>query len=202
MYIGATFEAMPTPPATHPSAPVPTYLPVGPVAPPVVYAPQQPAALAPAPALVPAFNVPNQRNDPPITAQPVAPPSQAPLGLDRASAARALGGEVTLVVVRLLEANTAPLTGRIDANQLAMLAQESAKKEQRIIDLAQAQYGAGKQAAQRHFASLLTQNPHCFLLMNGYDMILPPEFIDILVARTTLLLHVTDQGRSQVELRF
>lgn len=191
-----TFDTMPTPPVTHESAPVPTFLATPPAAPPAAYVPQ----LTQAPP--PVAYVPPAAPAAPVAAQPLAPPSQVPLGLDRAAAARQLGGEVTLVVVRLLEANTAPIQGRMDANQLAMLAQESAKKEQRIIDLAQAAYGAGKQAAQRHFATLLTQNPHCFLLMNGYDAILPDEFMDILIARTTSLLHITDQGRSQVEIRF
>jgi len=133
---------------------------------------------------------------PQIPLQPVAP-GGAPT---RESLAQMLGGAVDLIVVRLLDAAAIKLDGRTDVNQLAMLAEARAKAELRIADLAQAQYAAGKQAAQRHFADLLTQTPNCYLLQNGYDPIIPDGYLAILIARVTKCHIVTDNGRQTTTL--
>lgn len=142
---------------------------------------------------------------PPMQAQPAVyqPPAQpAPIqpaapvgGPSRESLAAMLGGPVDLIVVRLLDAATVNLTGRLDVNQIAALAESRARTEMKVADLAQSSYGQGKQAAQRHFAELLTQAPGCYLLLNGYDPILPDGYLQILAARVTKFHIVTDGGR-------
>lgn len=136
-----------------------------------------------------------------VGAQPQAPVAQQPVGMDRKAMAQMLGGPVNLIVVRLLEINSVNLGGGVDANQLALLAEKNAREELRIIDLAAASYGAGKQAAQRHFAALLSKHPNCYLLMNGFEFIIPDGFLDILIARTVFVLHVSDRG-GNVEIKF
>ena len=138
--------------------------------------------------------------------QPVSPTPSAgtPLTsgpLDRVKMAQMLGGEVDLVVVRLADTAVIDLTGRVDVNQLALLAEKQAREEIRVLDLAQSAYGAGKQAAQRHFADMLTKQPMCYLLMNGYDPILPDGYLEIAIARTTKAYVVTDQGKNFNQLK-
>jgi hypothetical protein len=205
-------QAMPVPPAQQPTSPVqftPTFVPP----------PQQPAVVLPT-AQQPVPNghiVPNNVGVgfqptfvPPVAPLPLVVPPQQPVaqqpvagvaGMDRKAMAQMLGGPVNLIVVRLLEINAVNLGGGVDANQLALLAEKAAREELRIADLAAAQYGAGKQAAQRHFAALLTKHPNCYLLMNGFEFIIPDGFLDILIARTVFVLHVSDRG-GNVEIKF
>lgn len=169
-----------------PQQPIPTHAP-GPM---VAFDPnsiqpgipgQQTVPFQPAPAPAPA---------------PVAPAPVAPVGgPSRETLAKMLGGAVDLIVVRLLDAATVNLAGRVDVNQVAAVAEAQAKAEMKVADLAQASYGAGKQAAQRHFAELLTQAPGCYLLLNGYEPILPSGYLEILAARVTKFHIVTDSGR-------
>ena len=70
-----------------------------------------------------------------------------------------LGGEVDLIVVRLLDAGGINLQGRADVNQLAMLAEQMAKAEMKIQDLAQGAYSAGKQAGTALFRPVAQQGP-------------------------------------------
>jgi hypothetical protein len=137
--------------------------------------------------------------------QPVPPPAVAPghiaPGLDRENLARMLGGPVDLLIVRLVDVAAVNLAGRIDVNQLALLAEQQAKGEMRILDLAQGSYGAGKQAAQRHFADLLTKYPNVFLLLNGFEPILPAGYLEIVAARACKAYSVSDQGRQVTELK-
>ena len=223
----AAAQDMPSPPAQQPTAPVqftPTFCPIPQAVPtpPAVLAPLEtflskagwydPVFPTPPAYLPPADNTPSfappSTGHTSIQSMPVAgnmgigQPAGIPAGLDRAGMAQALGGAVTLIVCRLLEAGSANLTGRVDANQLSLLAEKAAREEMRIVDLAQGSYGSGKQAAQRHFAELLTKYPHCYLLMNGYEPILPAGFLEILIARTVHVYQVTDQGRSGVEIKF
>ncbi len=193
-------EAMPVPPSVLPTTPAvftPAFVPPGPSLVDNSALPQTPVAttpnLPPQPIQTPTF-VPHPAS--------VAAPMAQPTVMNRAEAARLLGGPVTLIICRLLEVNSVDLKGRMDANQLALLAEQNARAELRIIDLAQSQYGAGKQAAQRHFADLLGKNPHCYLLMNGFEPILPSGFLEILIARTVKAYQVTDQGRGGVEINF
>lgn len=111
-----------------------------------------------------------------------------------------LGGPVDLIVVRLLDAAAVDLKGRVDVNQLAAVAAAKAKSEMKVLDLAQSQYGQGKQAAQRHFSDLLTQTPNVYLLLNGYDPILPDGFLEILAGRVVRFHIVQDQGRSIIDI--
>lgn len=135
----------------------------------------------------------------PVPAQPTVPvAASAPVvvgGPSRDDLARMLGGAVELILVKLLDAATADLKGRVDVNQLAAVAESRARAEMKVADLAQASYGQGKQAAQRHFAELLTQAPRCYLLLNGYDPIIPDGYLQILAARVTRFYVVTDGGR-------
>ncbi len=127
---------------------------------------------------------------------PVAVPAPTTFaGPSREDLAKMLGGPVDLIVVRLLDAATVNLQGRVDVNQMAAVAEAKAKSEMKVVDLAQASYGAGKQAAQRHFAELLTAAPGCYLLLNGYEPILPAGYLEILAARVTKFHIVTDSGR-------
>lgn len=130
-----------------------------------------------------------------IVPAPGAPPSRAEL-------AKMLGGEVDLIVVRLLDAGGINLAGRADVNQLAMLAEKQAKAEMKINDLAQGAYSAGKQAAQRHFGQLLNSTPGCYLFMNGYEPIIPDGYLPILVARVTRLHNITDGGNKTDTITF
>lgn len=193
-------QAMPVPPAQQPTTPVaftPTFQ-----APPAVPVPA-------APVITPTF-----QDQPPQMLQVVpanqsfsiAPtPQQIPqagtMGLDRNAMAIALGGPVRLIVCRLLEVNSVNLAGTVDANQLALMAEKKARDELRIADLSAAQYGAGKQAAQRHFADLLTRNPNCYLLMNGYEFIIPDGYLEILIARTVYVYHSSVRDGA-VEIKF
>jgi hypothetical protein len=200
-----TVPSMPQPPAQVTAAPqAPMSGPATPAFTPPTFAqaPQAPVAPPqpppqPAPGPMVAFN--------PAQAAPVSfPPAQpqvqmapvAPGGAPtRESMAQMLGGAVDLIVVRLLDAAAVNLAGRTDVNQLALLAEARAKQEQKVVDLAQSAYGQGKQAAQRHFADLLTQNPGCYMLQNGYEPILPAGYLEILAARVTKFHIVTDSGR-------
>lgn len=175
------------PPAVVPPAspPAVAFTPPAPVAPTTGYIPtsapmQPPAPVAPAPA--PA---------------PVAPSNGAPT---REALANMLGGPVYLTVVRLLDAAQVDLNGKVDVNQLAALAAARAKSEMKVMDLAQSQYGQGKQAAQRHFADLLTQAPNVYLLLNGYDPILPDGYLEILSSRVVRFHMVQDSGRTIVTI--
>lgn len=218
-------DQMPTPPAQQPSSPVtftPTFQPVqhappqntplqpasiqntGYVAPPAVYpagiAPQNtPIQPAPHLALAVGYVVPQIAPTQPLQPQPQK--TNITTGLNRAQLAQALGGEVRLIVCRLLEVNNVNLTGYTDVNQLSLLAEKLAREEMRIVDLAQAQYGAGKQTAQRLFAELLTKYPACYMLMNGFEPILTAGYLDILIARTTYVYHVSERG-GNIEIKF
>jgi hypothetical protein len=173
-----------------------------------------PAAPAPPPVINP--GLPGQQQVP-FQAPPQMPPMQAPAmmqpqaapvpppvpgsspvalaGPSRDDLAKMLGGAVDLIIVRLLDASTVNLAGRVDVNQIAAVAEAKAKSEMKVVDLAQASYGAGKQAAQRHFAELLTAAPGCYLLLNGYEPIIPAGYLEILAARVTKFHIVTDAGR-------
>ena len=199
----ANVQAAPMPPMGGMAAPpmqVPTHAPApGPMvsfdpatAPPLVIQPGLPGQQQ-----VP-FAQPQQAQAPvqPQT-QPLAQPTQAPVGgPTREDLARMLGGPVDLIIVRLLDAATVNLTGRVDVNQIAAVAESRARSEMKVADLAQASYGQGKQAAQRHFGELLSQAPGCYMLLNGYDPILPDGYLQILAARVTKFHIVTDAGRS------
>jgi hypothetical protein len=219
----AASEQMPVPPKQQPSSPVsvtPMFQPTTQPQPQNTIAPYIPAATS----IVPISNLPHTpaaafvaSTTPPIqpTPSPVPyTPSPTPVpqntqsqkiniapGLNRAQMAQALGGEVRMIVCRLLEVNNVNLTGCTDANQLALLAEKLARDEMRIVDLAQAQYGAGKQTAQRHFADLLTKYPNCYMLMNGFEPILSAGYLEILIARTTYVYHVSERGGA-VEIKF
>jgi hypothetical protein len=138
---------------------------------------------------------PMQAPAPQVAPQVAPTPAMAFTGPSREDLARMLGGPVDLMIVRLLDAATVNLQGRVDVNQIAAVAEAKAKGEMKVADLAQASYGAGKQAAQRHFAELLTSAPGCYLLLNGYDPIIPSGYLEILAARVTKFHIVTDGGR-------
>jgi hypothetical protein len=121
--------------------------------------------------------------------------------MDRAQMAQMLGGPVRLVICRVLEINNVNLQGLVDVSQLAEIAKKQAREEMRITDLAEAQYGKGSQAAQRHFADLLTKYPSCYLLMNGFEFILADGFLDILLSRTVHVYHVS-QRDGNTEIKF
>ena len=189
--------APPQPPPQPPAGPMVAFNPAqaAPVSFPAQPPPQQPqpsmGALFVGPGVAPPQQPQQGYATPQIPLQPVAP-GGAPT---RESMAQMLGGPVDLIVVRLLDAAGVNLQGRTDVNQLALLAEQRAKQEQKVVDLAQSAYGAGKQAAQRHFADLLTQHPGCYLLQNGYEPILPAGYLEILAARVTKFHIVTDSGR-------
>lgn len=207
-------QQMPVPPAVVPAQPIPAF-PTAPAPGPVVMF--DPAQVT-VPAQPPAWGMPAgipatapQPPPPPTTFQPMQQMlPQAPVSFpaavlvqpapapgappSRAELAKMLGGEVDLIVVRLLDAGGINLTGRADVNQLAMLAEKQAKAEMKINDLAQGAYSAGKQAAQRHFGQLLNSTPGCYLFMNGYEPIIPDGYLPILVARVTKLHNITDGG--------
>lgn len=162
-----------------------------------------PAAPAPAPLIIQP-GLPGQQQVP--FQQPQAAPQiqAAPVqvgpsfgGPSRDDLAKMLGGAVDLVIVRLLDAAAVPqlLQGRVDVNQIAAVAESYARSEMKVADLAQASYGQGKQAAQRHFGELLTKAPGCYMLLNGYDPIIPDGYLQILAARVTKFHIVTDGGR-------
>jgi hypothetical protein len=153
--------------------------------------PQGPVMQQPAPA-------PQQPAPAPVYQQPATPaPTLSFAGPSRDDLARMLGGAVDLIIVRLLDAAqiTQQLQGRVDVNQMAAMAEAKARAELKVSELASIQYGVGKQVAQRHFAELLTAAPGCYMLLNGYDPILPDGYLDILAARVTKFHMVTDGGR-------
>lgn len=210
---------MPVPPAQQPTTPVivtPIFQANAPAAPyagtplpgtaPVAGTPGLPPSNVMQPQVItPTFDAPMvqqpiQQPQVQVMAAPGQPVASA-VGMDRAQMATALGGPVRLIVSRLLEINSVNLAGYVDANQLALLAEKNARAELRIQDLAQAQYGAGKQSAQRHFADLLTKNPQCYLLMNGYEFIIPDGFLEILIARTVYVYHASVRDGA-IEIKF
>jgi hypothetical protein len=191
-------QQMPAPPAQVAAAPqAPMSGPAAPqFTPPSFTPPQQQFVQQPTAGPIVAFNPNAQPSQPQFAPAPQQAAPQVFAGAPtRESMAQMLGGAVDLVVVRLLDAATVKLDGRTDVNQLALLAEQRAKSEQKVVDLAQSAYGAGKQAAQRHFADLLTQHPNCYLLQNGYEPILPAGYLEILAARVTKFHIVTDSGR-------
>lgn len=119
---------------------------------------------------------------------------------DRVEIAKMLGGSVDILILRMLDASTVSLSGRTDLNQLVAMAEQNAKNEMAIRDLAQGAYGAGKQAAQRHFGLLLTQYPKTYLLLNGYEMIIPADYFHIACARITKAVLISEQGRTATSL--
>lgn len=190
-FVPPTFAQAPSMPAAPPQPPPqpspaaaafvpPTFAPQPPAGPMVTFNPTQPTQMS------------NLLGSTGVSQMPVVTAGGAPT---RESMAQMLGGAVDLIVVRLLDAATVNLQGRTDVNQLALLAEKQAKAEQKVMDLAQSAYGAGKQAAQRHFADLLTQHPGCYLLQNGYDPIIPDGYLAILAGRVTKFHIVTDSGR-------
>jgi hypothetical protein len=189
MFVGpsiAPMQGMPQPPAQVAPSNIPmTGMAPAPFVPPSFTAPPPPAAAAPGPIV--AYN--------PNPAPAPAPAAVATGAPTREALAQMLGGPVDLFVVRLLDAASVKLDGRTDVNQLAMVAEQRAKAEMKVADLAQASYGAGKQAAQRHFADLLTQNPNCYMLQNGYDPIIPDGYPAILSSRVVRFHIATDNGR-------
>jgi len=136
----------------------------------------------------------------PPTIQPQ-PATGVPAGMDRAQMAQMLGGPVRLVVCRVLEINNVNVQGLADVNQLAELAKKMARDELRITDLAEAAYGKGSQTAQRHFADLLTKYQQCYLLMNGFEFMIADGFLEILIARTVHIFHVS-QRDGNIEIKF
>lgn len=132
---------------------------------------------------------------PVIQQAPAAAPNLNFTPPSREDLAKMLGGAVDLIMVRLLDAAQINLAGRVDVNQMAAVAEAKARSEMKVADLAQASYGQGKQAAQRHFAELLTAAPGCYLLLNGYEPLIPAGYLDILAARVTKFHIVTDGGR-------
>jgi hypothetical protein len=207
MHAPTMFQQMPAPPAQVAAAPqAPMSGPAAPQFTPPSFTPPQQFVQQPTAGPMVAFNPNAQPAAPQPFAATFGTPNTAPAPQQaapqvfagaptRESMAQMLGGAVDLVVVRLLDAATVKLDGRTDVNQLALLAESKAKAEQKVVDLAQSAYGAGKQAAQRHFADLLTQHPNCYLLQNGYEPILPAGYLEILAARVTKFHIVTDSGR-------
>lgn len=200
----AAKEPMPVPPVVQPTSPVvftPTFVPESYVGTP----PPGTQPVATTPGLPQNFGTPAPVviQTPVVVTPAFVPPADpaTPVIMSRDEMARMLGGPVTLIVCRLLEVNSVNLQGRVDANQLALLAEKNARAELRISDLAQAQYAVGKQVAQRHFADLLTKHPHCYLLQNGYEFILAAGFLEILIARTVHVYHVSDRG-GNIEIKF
>jgi hypothetical protein len=201
-------QAMPTPPAQVQGAPVlgvQQTLPGSNV-------PQQPIMGAPVPAFIPP-NTPVPAPQPPAVMyqpqaqpQPQAPapataPAQAPAPAQtptRVEVARMLGGEVQMVVCRLLDAQTAPIQGCVDANQLAMLAEKQARAECKVTDLSDAAYAKGKQTAQRLFGEYLTKAPRIVLFQNGYEPILPSGYLEILASRVTAMLVCHKDGQTEI----
>ena len=121
---------------------------------------------------------------------------------ERAKIAQMLGGEVDLMVLKMADAAVVSVHGRMDLNQLSMLAQHNARNELKIADLAQAAgaYGVGKQASQRAFGVLLTQYPKVYLLLNGFDPIISEGYLEVVMARVTAASLVQDHGRSTITL--
>lgn len=211
----AAAQGMPVPPAQQPTTPVavtPTFQASAPAAPyvgtpapgtaPVAGTPGLPPSNVMQPQVItPTFDAPVQQPQTQQLQVQVMQPVVSAVGMDRSQMATALGGPVRLIVCRLLEINSVNLTGFVDANQLALLAEKNARAELRIQDLAQAQYGAGKQSAQRHFADLLNKNPQCYLLMNGYEFIIPDGFLEILIARTVYVYHASVRDGA-IEIKF
>ncbi len=195
-------QAMPTPTAAplSPVGFVPTAAPTAPPAPitPMFQPePTPPTALPvpPAPAMVQPpilATIPSQNGLP----QPVA--QVQPGTMHRSELAQALGGAVEALYVKVLDAIHIDRSQYWDANQLSLLAEQSARNELRIIDLAAGAYGAGKQAAQRHFAQLLTQYPRVVVYWNGYEPVLGKDYIDILSARLTKVTTFGDKGNNPI----
>lgn len=127
-------------------------------------------------------------------------PTTAISSFSRAENAKLLGGEVDLVLVRLTDAGAVPLTGRVDANQLAILAQQQAL--QSLTSIEDMKFRKDKQIAQRLFGEMLTKHPGIFILQNGYDLILPEGFLEVIAARATSVYIAKDQGQSFTTIKF
>ncbi|NEN87898.1 MAG: hypothetical protein F6K48_02850 [Okeania sp. SIO3H1] len=114
-----------------------------------------------------------------------ATPAQAPTNnatdASRSSYAKLLGGEVNCIFVTLLDVPEVNLEGRIDANQLA--GQAEAESLQVVKDPEDLKFRKDRKVAEQIFAQKLTENPSVYVLVKGYDWVLPENLIPILLRR-------------------
>jgi hypothetical protein len=204
--------------------------PPGPGAPPLVAAPVigYQSEMAPAPAMMappaPAMMAPPApaMMAPPAPAMmaPMAPPAPfmaAPVGgqrsepfvapvvktMDRHALAQALGGEITLLLVRIQDIKAISLDGYTDANQLARLAERQTTQISNVEDLADIKgYQKGDQQKARIFNDMLTANPNVVVITNGYNWVLDERLIPHLLARVTTLYRVNENGQNVETTKF
>lgn len=156
----------------------------------------QPAPDAPAPAAT-AQAAPAVQPQPTQT-QPVQPMVQT---MDRAQIAQSLGGEVTLMLVKLPDLGSIQKDGWIDANQLAQMAERETVRQMSVEDLADIKgFQKGDQVKARIFNDLITQHPNVYIIKQGYDWIFPGRMVTDLMARVTRAIIVQDGGQRTDEV--
>src|SRR6056297_392082 len=93
----------------------------------------------------------------------------------RQDLAVALGGPVDCVFVPLLDAATFDLSGRVDANQLA--GQCELEALQIVTDPQELKFRRDRQVAEHIFMKKLTETPKLYVLIQGYDWVLPENLV-------------------------
>lgn len=112
--------------------------------------------------------------------QQQAPPAQGSLSM-RQSLAQTMGGEVDCIFVPLADATSTDLSGRVDANQLAGQAEIEAL--QQVVDPEDLKFRKDRRVAEQIFARKLTENPRVYVLVVGFNWVLPENLSPILLRR-------------------
>jgi hypothetical protein len=158
------------------------------MAPPAMMAPMAPVMAPPAPVMAPPIGYPV---DPPAPVSPIVKT------MSRKEMAHALGGEVTLLLVRLQDAKSVDLSKFVDANQLVRLAERQVCRISSVEDLADVKgFQKGDQVKARIFGDMITQNPNIYVLTNGFSWILEERIIPTLLSRVTTLYRVVEGGQT------
>jgi hypothetical protein len=121
--------------------------------------------------------------------------------MSRAEAAAAMGGAVTLLVVRMEDLKQVNLAGYTDANVLARVSEKNALAQLCAEDLADVKgFRKGDQVKERVFHDLITQHPLVYVLVQNFEWVVDPNLLRGLLARTTKLILVAKGGLSMDEI--
>lgn len=95
--------------------------------------------------------------------------------------AKLLGGVVDCVFVNILDVASLDLKGRVDANQLA--GQSEIESLQAVRDPEDLKYRKDRKVAEQIFSQKITEHPKLYVLVKGYDWVLPENLLPILLRR-------------------
>lgn len=114
----------------------------------------------------------------PGTIQPAAPkkPSETRLAF-----VAPLGGPVDLMIINVNDLPNVDLSRRVDVNALVGLAEEEGLRQ--VTDPERLKYREDRRVAQAVFSKYLCDYKELFVIQNGFNWILPDEFVAILMRR-------------------